>query len=48
MLDPWVFEWVKTELGRCDVCKAGKAVYRSQEARRKVAKALRPAGVGVE
>ena len=32
VLDHRTFERVKTELGRCDVCKTGKAVYRSREA----------------
>ena len=32
VLDHRPFERVKTELGRCDVCKTGKAVYRSREA----------------
>ena len=35
VLDPWMFEWVKTELGRCDPCDHGKAVYRSEEAQAK-------------
>jgi len=33
ILDPREFLRVKVELGRCDVCDAGKAVYRSREAR---------------
>ncbi|MCK8519070.1 hypothetical protein [Methanoculleus sp. 7T] len=36
VLDHRGFERVKTELGRCDICKTGKAVYRSREARAKV------------
>ena len=32
VLDHREFERVKVELGRCDVCGAGKAVYRSREA----------------
>jgi len=31
-LDHRTFEWLKVELGRCDVCGTGKAVYRSREA----------------
>ena len=33
VLDPREFLRVKVELGRCDLCDAGKAVYRSREAR---------------
>ena len=33
VLDHRTFERVRTEIGRCDVCGAGKAVYRSREAR---------------
>jgi energy-coupling factor transporter ATP-binding protein EcfA2 len=32
VLDHRTFERVRTEIGRCDVCGAGKAVYRSREA----------------
>jgi hypothetical protein len=32
VLDHRTFERVKTELGRCDVCGAKKAIYRSREA----------------
>jgi hypothetical protein len=32
VLDPRTFGRVKIELGRCDVCGTGKAVYRSREA----------------
>ncbi|WP_445669596.1 hypothetical protein [Methanoculleus bourgensis] len=32
MLDPRAFERARVDLGRCDVCKEGKAVYRSREA----------------
>ncbi|MBT0734096.1 hypothetical protein KH990_12125 [Methanoculleus bourgensis] len=32
MLDPGTFARVKVELGRCDICDSGKAVYRSREA----------------
>ncbi len=31
-----MFERVKVDLGRCDVCGTGKAVYRSREAQAKV------------
>jgi len=33
VLDHRTFERTKVELGRCDVCGTGKAVYRSREAR---------------
>jgi hypothetical protein len=33
VLDHRGFERVKTEMGRCDLCGAAKAVYRSREAR---------------
>lgn len=33
VLDPGTFVRVKTEIGRCDICDRGKAVYRSREAR---------------
>ena len=36
VLGPGTFVRVKTEVGRCDICDRGKAVYRSQEARAKV------------
>jgi hypothetical protein len=36
VLDPRSFARVKVELGRCDVCGAAKAVYRSREAQAKV------------
>ena len=36
VLDPGTFVRVKTEIGRCDICDRGKAVYRSREARAKV------------
>lgn len=32
VLDPRTFARVKVELGRCDICDTGKAVYRSREA----------------
>jgi hypothetical protein len=32
VLDSQMFEWVKTELGRCDICQTWKAVYRSRAA----------------
>jgi hypothetical protein len=32
VLDPRAFERARVDLGRCDVCKEGRAVYRSQEA----------------
>ena len=32
LLDHRTFERTKVELGRCDVCGTGKAVYRSREA----------------
>jgi energy-coupling factor transporter ATP-binding protein EcfA2 len=32
VLDPGTFARVKVELGRCDICDSGKAVYRSREA----------------
>jgi hypothetical protein len=35
-LDHRAFTRTKVELGRCDVCGTGKAVYRSREARTKV------------
>ena len=31
MLDPRAFERARVDLGRCDICTAGKAVYRSRE-----------------
>ncbi len=36
VLDPRSFARVKVEIGRCDVCGAAKAVYRSREAQAKV------------
>jgi hypothetical protein len=36
VLDPRMFERVRAELGRCDICDAGKAVYRSREAQAKI------------
>jgi len=36
VLDPGTFVRGKTEIGRCDICGRGKAVYRSREARAKV------------
>jgi len=36
VLDPRTFGRVKVEIGRCDVCGAAKAVYRSREAQAKV------------
>ncbi|MDI6867753.1 hypothetical protein [Methanoculleus sp.] len=36
VLDHRGFERVKSEIGRCDVCKAARAVYRSMEAQTKV------------
>ena len=36
VLDYHEFERVKVDLGRCDLCDHGKAVYRSREARAKV------------
>jgi len=36
VLDHRTFARTKVELGRCDVCGAGKAVYRSREAQAKV------------
>ena len=36
VLDHRTFERVEVELGRCDVCGAGKAIYRSREAQAKV------------
>lgn len=36
VLDHRTFERTKVDLGRCTVCGAGKAVYRSREARTKV------------
>lgn len=33
VLDRGTFVRVKTEIGRCDICDRGKAVYRSREAR---------------
>lgn len=36
VLDPRSFARVKVELGRCDVCGAAKAVYRSREAQAKI------------
>jgi len=33
VLDRRTFERAMVELGRCDVCGTGKAVYRSREAR---------------
>ncbi len=36
VLDPRTFARVKVELGRCDVCGTGKAVYRSREAQAKI------------
>jgi len=36
VLDRRAFERVKVEIGRCDVCGTGKAVYRSREAQAKV------------
>jgi len=35
-LDHRTFERVKVELGRCDVCGTGKAIYRSREEQAKV------------
>ena len=32
VLDPRAFERARVDLGRCDVCKEGRAVYRSREA----------------
>jgi hypothetical protein len=39
VLDPRTFERVKVELGRCDVCGKGKAVYRSREGQANVCEA---------
>ncbi len=36
VLDPRSFARVRVELGRCDVCGAAKAVYRSREAQAKI------------
>jgi hypothetical protein len=36
VLDPGTFARVRVDLGRCDVCGTGKAVYRSREAQAKV------------
>ncbi|MCK9303631.1 MAG: hypothetical protein M0P35_10645 [Bacteroidales bacterium] len=36
VLDHRMFSRTKVELGRCDVCGTGKAVYRSREAQAKV------------
>ena len=36
VLDHRTFERVKSEIGRCDVCGAKKAVYRSREAQTKI------------
>ena len=36
VLDHRTFSRTKVELGRCDVCGTGKAVYRSREAQAKV------------
>ena len=36
VLDPRTFGRVKVEIGRCDVCGAAKAVYRSREAQAKI------------
>ena len=36
VLDHRAFSRTKVDLGRCDVCGTGKAVYRSREARAKV------------
>ena len=32
VLDPRAFERARVDLGRCDVCNTGKAVYHSPEA----------------
>jgi len=36
VLDHRAFSRTKVELGRCDVCGTGKAIYRSREAQAKV------------
>lgn len=36
VLDPRTFARVRVEIGRCDICSAAKAVYRSQEAQTNV------------
>jgi len=36
VLDPRTFARVKVELGRCEICDTGKAVYRSREAQTKI------------
>jgi len=36
VLDHWLFERVKVDLGRCDICGEKKAAYRSREAQAKV------------
>ena len=38
------FARVEVEIGRCEVCRAGKAVYRSREAQAKVCEVRRFAG----
>lgn len=36
ILDHRLFERMKVDIGRCDICKEKKAVYRSPEARTKI------------
>ena len=36
VLDHREFVRVRAEIGRCDICRAGKAVYHSREAQTKV------------
>ncbi|MCK8519632.1 hypothetical protein M0C91_11640 [Methanoculleus sp. 7T] len=36
VLDSRMFERVKVDPGRCDICQTGKAVYRSRAAQAKV------------
>ena len=36
VLDPRTFARVKVDLGRCEICDTGKAVYRSREAQTKI------------
>ena len=36
VLDHWLFERVKVDLGRCDICGEKKAANRSREAQAKV------------
>ena len=44
VLDRRMFERVKVEIGWCDVCGMGKAVYRSREAQAKVWEERLPRG----